>query len=110
MGNKSVLRALDEAIESMGRYRATDSNVQLGERLRTLRCELNLTQEQFGQRFGIPLANVRNWEQSHRNARPDNTAYLLLAMIELDPVRVAEIVSLIAKDREGIRARQRRVA
>jgi putative transcriptional regulator len=44
---------------------------------------MNLTQEQFAARFGLPLGTVRDWEQGAH--RPDRAAQVLLTVIARDP-------------------------
>ena len=55
--------------------------------VRALRQKLNLTQEQFAARFGLPLGTVRDWEQGAH--RPDKAARVLLTVIARDPDAVA---------------------
>lgn len=52
-----------------------------------LRWSLRLTQEQFAQRFGIPLGTLRDWEQ--QKVVPDAAAQVLLRVIALNPDLVA---------------------
>ena len=51
--------------------------------VRTLRRRLNLTQEQFAQRFHLALGTIRDWEQG-RN-QPDHAAQALLQVIAFAP-------------------------
>ncbi len=62
--------------------------------LRALRSRLCLTQEQFAERFQIPLGTLRDWEQGRRV--PDTTARTLLRVIDFDPDLVAMAVSASA--------------
>ncbi|MDX1653666.1 MAG: helix-turn-helix domain-containing protein [Candidatus Competibacteraceae bacterium] len=55
---------------------------------RALREGMGLTQEAFAETFGIPLANLRAWEQGLR--RPNEQALLLLHLIRRHPKIVAE--------------------
>ena len=55
--------------------------------VRALRRKLNLTQEEFAARFGLPLGTVRDWEQGAH--RPDKAAQVLLTIIARDPDAVA---------------------
>lgn len=59
--------------------------------LKTIRNRLGLTQEEFAVRFGLPLANVRNWEQNR--VTPDDAARTLLAVIAHHPGVVEETVA-----------------
>ena len=55
--------------------------------VRALRKKLNMTQEQFAERFHLPLGTVRDWEQGAH--RPDKAAQVLLTVIAKDPDAVA---------------------
>jgi putative transcriptional regulator len=62
---------------------ATDAQLARARRVptvRALRKKLNLTQEEFAERFHLPLGTVRDWEQG---------AQVLLAVIAKDPDAVA---------------------
>jgi putative transcriptional regulator len=52
-----------------------------------IREALQLTQEQFAERFEIPLGTLRDWEQGA--SLPDKSARTLLHVIEQDPEAVA---------------------
>ena len=62
----------------------------------SVRHLLRLTQEQFADRFGIPLGTLRDWEQGRRE--PDMTARTLMRAISMDPDLIARAV-----DRDRIR-------
>jgi putative transcriptional regulator len=53
-----------------------------------IREKLKLTQEQFAERFEIPLGTLRDWEQGA--SYPDRAARTLLRVIEQDPEGVAK--------------------
>ena len=59
--------------------------------VRTLRRRLNLSQEQFAQRFHLALGTVRDWEQG-RN-QPDHAARALLQVIAYAPDVVEEALA-----------------
>ena len=63
----------------------------------TVRHQLQLTQEQFADRFGIPLGTLRDWEQGRRE--PDTTARTLMRAISMDPDLIARAV-----DRDRVRS------
>lgn len=56
-----------------------------------IRHKLNLSQEDFAERFHIPKTTLRNWEQGRRI--PDTSACLLLRMIEKEPHTVERLLS-----------------
>jgi putative transcriptional regulator len=51
--------------------------------VRAIRRSMNLTQEEFAERFSLPLGTVRDWEQGAH--RPDRAAQVLLTVIARDP-------------------------
>jgi putative transcriptional regulator len=68
---------------------ATEAQLARARRMpnvRALRGKMKLTQEQFAERFGLPLGTVRDWEQGAH--RPDRAAQVLLTVIEKDPEAV----------------------
>ncbi|HEY8612370.1 MAG TPA: helix-turn-helix domain-containing protein [Roseomonas sp.] len=56
--------------------------------VKAIRQRLGLTQATFAARFGLPVGNVRDWEQ--RRSTPDGAARVLLRVIERAPDVVAE--------------------
>ena len=53
---------------------------------RAIRAKLKLTQKQFSERFHIPLATLRDWEQGRRV--PDAPAKALIQAIREEPAAV----------------------
>ena len=56
-----------------------------------IRKTLDLSQEAFALRFGIPIATLRDWEQKRRT--PEVAARILLRVIEKNPDAVTEALS-----------------
>jgi putative transcriptional regulator len=56
-------------------------------RVTIIRRALDLTQEEFSLRYGIPLGTLRDWEQGR--TEPDATARAYLKVIALEPETVA---------------------
>jgi len=54
--------------------------------LQHIRTDLNLTQEEFSEKFQIPLGTLRDWEQGKK--WPDSAARVLLRVIEKEPEAV----------------------
>lgn len=54
--------------------------------VRQIRERLQLSQTEFGARFGFGVANVRDWEQ--KRARPSAAARTLLLVIKHEPQAV----------------------
>ncbi len=63
-------------------------------RVKTLRRALQLTQEQFSERYEIPLGTLRDWEQGR--SKPDQPALAYLKIIARDPQRVFEMLHAIS--------------
>ncbi len=55
-------------------------------RIKTLRRALHLTQEEFADRYHIPLGTLRDWEQGR--SEPDQPARAYLKVIARDPEAV----------------------
>jgi putative transcriptional regulator len=53
-----------------------------------IRQHLNLTQEQFAERFHLRLGTIRDWEQGKK--QPDSAARVLLRVIERNPDAVIQ--------------------
>ena len=58
---------------------------------RRIRERLTLTQEQFAERFEIPLGTLRDWEQGV--SFPDQSARTLLRVIDKDPEAVVNALA-----------------
>lgn len=67
---------------------------RMGRRIRRLRNRLGLTQEEFGKTYGIPLANIRQYEIGRTMPPPAVRAYL--TVIEAEPERAAKAVARAA--------------
>ncbi len=61
----------------------------MGQRFRVLRHRLGMTQEQFAKAYGIPLANLRQYEIARHMPPPAVRAYLKVIEAEPDVVRKA---------------------
>lgn len=60
-------------------------------RAKIIRRALGLTQEQFAQRFHIPLGTLRDWEQGA--AEPDTCARAYLTVIAHNPIAVTNALT-----------------
>lgn len=54
--------------------------------VKAIRKGLKLTQAEFANRFGFPLATLRDWEQGR--GKPDTSARVLLMVIAREPQAV----------------------
>jgi len=63
--------------------------------LKAIRGRLHLTQEQFADRFRLPVGTVRDWELGRR--RPDRAAENLLLVIDKNPEAVIQALEAAAQ-------------
>jgi putative transcriptional regulator len=63
----------------------------MGRRVRMLRTKLGLSQEAFARTYGIPLANIRQYEIGRHMPSPAVRAYL--KVIEAEPEAAARAVA-----------------
>jgi putative transcriptional regulator len=64
---------------------------QMGRRIRMLRHRLGLSQEGFARAYGIPLANIRQYEIGRHMPPPAVRAYL--KVIDAEPERAARALA-----------------
>jgi putative transcriptional regulator len=64
------------------------AGVKILSRLRSIRRALDLTQEEFSERYQIPLGTLRDWEQGR--SEPDAPARAYIKAIRGDPEGVAK--------------------
>jgi putative transcriptional regulator len=64
--------------------------------VRVIREKLKLSQEGFAERFGFPIATLKNWEQGRR--KPENAAKVLLRLIERQPKIVEREVKRVKEE------------
>ncbi len=70
---------------------AAEQRGHMGRRIRMLRHRLGLSQEGFARTYGIPLANIRQYEIGRHMPPPAVRAYL--TVIDAEPERVAKVVA-----------------
>lgn len=66
----------------------------IGHRIRRLRHRLSMTQQAFAKSYGIPLANIRQYEIGRTMPPPAVRAYL--KVIEGEPEAAARAVGMVA--------------
>src|SRR5271170_1510754 len=64
-------------------------------RVKIIRRALDLTQEQFAERYHIPLGTLRDWEQGR--AEPDQPTRAYLTLIARDPEHVNRVLNSRAR-------------
>ena len=69
------------------------SRMKLVPRVKTMRRALDLTQEEFAERYQIPLGTLRDWEQGRR--QPEQAARVLLMVIAHDPDTVDRAIAAV---------------
>jgi len=88
---ESIIEGLNQAIRwtqgEKGRVNVTLVNVP-DVNVRKVRTKMKLSQVQFANRFGLPPATLRNWEQGR--AVPDAPTRVLLAVIAKHPEAVED--------------------
>ena len=61
-------------------------------RVKIIRRALDLTQEEFAERYHIPLGTLRDWEQGR--AEPDQPTRAYLTLIARDPEHVNRMLNI----------------
>jgi putative transcriptional regulator len=60
-------------------------------RVKIIRRALDLTQEEFAERYHIPIGTLRDWEQGR--AEPDQPTRAYLTLIARDPEHVSRMLN-----------------
>jgi putative transcriptional regulator len=60
--------------------------------IKSIRQKLKMTQGQFADAFGFPIATLRDWEQGR--SRPDTSARAYLTVIEREPKAVERALTV----------------
>jgi putative transcriptional regulator len=60
-------------------------------RVKIIRRSLDLTQEEFAQRYHIPIGTLRDWEQGR--AEPDQPTRAYLTLIARDPEHISRLLN-----------------
>jgi putative transcriptional regulator len=71
--------------------RADFKRMQVIPRVKIIRRALHLTQEEFAERYHIPLGTLRDWEQGR--SEPDQPTRAYLTLIARDPEHVHRMLS-----------------
>mgnify|MGYP002653148022 CR=1 FL=1 len=87
----------ESLIRGLGEVKAWHEGAREGYRVhepvdvKAIRAAAGLTQQAFAETYHVPAGTLRDWEQGRRH--PDAPARALLALIQKDPVRVAEMLA-----------------
>lgn len=68
--------------------------------VKVIRERLKLSQQGFADRFGFPIATLKNWEQGRR--QPDHAVNILLRLIDRQPKLVEREVKRAKQEMEPI--------
>jgi len=93
---KSVFDDLAASVRQAGEIRRGEKEPSrsfrfLPDDIRSIRSNLDLTQEEFALMIGVSVATLRNWEQGRRT--PDGPAMALLRVAASNPQLVAKALS-----------------
>jgi putative transcriptional regulator len=91
--SKDLVKSLSEA-RNHEEGRASSARVHVVEvpDVRAIRRKLHLSQQEFAQKYRIPLPTLRNWEQGRR--QPDAPAAAYLHAIARRPDEIGEAMKL----------------
>lgn len=99
MSAKAIERAARADPDAQPLTEADLKRMKQTPRVKIIRRALDLTQEEFAERYHIPLGTLRDWEQGR--AEPDQPTRAYLTLIARDPERVCRVLN------GGIRQRRR---
>ena len=94
MANKETTIAIPADPSDPEDFDVSEAGVErglMGRRIRMLRHRLGMSQEQFAKTYGIPLANIRQYEIGRHMPPPAVRAYL--DVIEAEPERAARAIA-----------------
>lgn len=92
---QELLESAREAVEiASGRSEPARVFVPADVDVVAVRRKTGLSQQRFSERFGIPVATLRDWEQHRRS--PDQTARVLLSVIEKEPAAVERVIRAVS--------------
>jgi putative transcriptional regulator len=99
ISNKTLRPMSTEAIEKAARAdpdaqpltEADFNRMQVVPRVKIIRRALHLTQEEFAERYHIPLGTLRDWEQGR--SEPDQPTRAYLTVIARDPKHVYRLLN-----------------
>jgi len=90
-GAELIESALEAVAIAKGEVRPARSYVPEKVDVPAIRRRTGMSQVRFARAFGIPVGTLRDWEQDRR--QPDQTARVLLAIIDREPEAVQRALS-----------------
>ena len=91
MSTKAVERAARADPDAQPLTEADLKRMKQTPRVKIIRRALDLTQEEFAERYRIPLGTLRDWEQGR--AEPDQPTRAYLTLIARDPEHVSRVLN-----------------
>jgi len=91
MSTKAVERAARADPDAQPLTEADLKRMKQTPRVKIIRRALDLTQEEFAERYHIPLGTLRDWEQGR--AEPDQPTRAYLTLIARDPEHVSRVLN-----------------
>ena len=89
---KELVQSATEALAiAQGQSAAARTFTFEGPDIASIRKRLGLSQDKFAERFGLPAATIRDWEQGRRH--PEAAARLLLKVIDYAPETVERAIN-----------------
>jgi len=88
MSDRAIMRAALSDPDAQPLTRADFKRMKRTPQIKVIRRALGLTQEEFADRFSIPLGTLRDWEQGR--AEPDQPTKAYLKVIAHDPKGVQQ--------------------
>ena len=91
MSSKAIEKAARADPDAQPLTEADFNRMQVIPRVKIIRRALNLTQEEFAEKYHIPLGTLRDWEQGR--SEPDQPTRAYLTLIARDPEHVDRLLN-----------------
>jgi putative transcriptional regulator len=91
MSTEAIEKAARADRDSLPLTRVDVKRMKQRPRVKIIRRALDLTQEEFAERYHIPLGTLRDWEQGR--AEPDQPTRAYLTLIARDPEHVNRMLN-----------------
>jgi putative transcriptional regulator len=91
MSSKAIEKAARADPDAQPLTEADFNRMQVIPRVKIIRRALNLTQEEFAEKYHIPLGTLRDWEQGR--SEPDQPTRAYLTLIARDPENVNRLLN-----------------
>ena len=95
MSSKAIAKAVRADPDARPLTLADFKRMKSTPRVKIIRRALDFTQEEFAERYHIPLGTLRDWEQGR--AEPDQPTRAYLTLIARDPEHVNRILNTASR-------------